>query len=151
MRTRRGRGRGRRVQQPTIVLVGNTIRAGPGARVGDRGVVDGVEYTIRDREELQSLIAEKRWAEVERTCTSLITDFSDLFRNAEDFTASISHWDTSSVTSMAGMFEGATAFNQPIGAWNTSSVTDKKETFYCATAFNQPIGAWNTSTVTDKQ
>ena len=92
MRTRRGQRR--RVEQPTIVLVGNTIRAGPGARVGDRGVVDGVEYTIRDREGLRRLIREKRWAEVERTCTSLITDFSELFRNAGDFNASISHWDT---------------------------------------------------------
>ena len=137
------------MQQPTIVLVGNTIRAGPGARVGDRGVVDGVEYTIRDREELQSLIAEKRWAEVERTCTSLITDFSELFRNAGDFNSSISHWDTSSVTDMHWMFAGAAAFNQPIGGWDTSSVTDMQLMFHGATAFNQPIGDWNTSSVTD--
>ena len=45
--------------------------------------MDGVEYTIRDREGLRRLIREKRWAEVERTCTSLITDFSELFRNGE--------------------------------------------------------------------
>ena len=135
--------------RPILVAVGNTIRAGPGARVGDRGVVDGVEYTIRDRAHLRRLIAEKRWAEVEQTCTSLITDFSELFRGAEDFNASISHWDTSSVTDMSRMFCGAIAFNQPIGAWNTISVTNMKEMFLVAAAFNQPIGDWDTSSVTD--
>ena len=127
----------------------STIRAGDDARVGDRWVVDGVEYTIRDRAELRRLIAEKRWAEVERTCTSLITDFSELFRGAEDFNASISHWDTSSVTDMRDMFYAATAFNQPIGDWNTSSVTNMAGMFRGAAAFNQPIGAWNTSSVTN--
>jgi surface protein len=113
--------RRRMQQEPKIVKVGNTIRAGPGAQVGDRGTVDGVEYTIRDREELRMLIEEGRWADVARTCTSLITDFSELFRLARDFNECISHWDTSSVTNMARMFRDATAFNQPIGDWDTRS------------------------------
>ena len=129
--------------------VGNTIRAGPGAQVGDRETVDGVEYTIRDREGLLNLIKYNEWADVARTCTSLITDFSELFRGARDFNECISHWDTISVTNMCGMFYGADAFNQPIGDWDTSSVTDMKEMFADATAFNQPIGDWNTSSVTD--
>ena len=140
--------RRRMQQEPKIVQVGNTIRAGPGAQVGDRGTVNGVEYTIRDREELRRLIEEERWADVARTCTSLITDFSALFRGARDFNECISHWDTSSVTNMQWMFEDACDFNQPIGAWNTSSVTDMGGMFAGATAFNQPIGAWNTSAVT---
>jgi surface protein len=115
--------RRRMQQEPKIVKVGNTIRAGPGAQVGDRGTVDGVEYTIRDREELRRLIEEERWADVARTCTSLISDFSELFRLARDFNECISHWDTSSVTDM-GDVRGATAFNQPIGDWDTSSVTN---------------------------
>jgi hypothetical protein len=65
---------------PKIVQDGPTIKAGPDAKVGDRGFVNGVEYTIRDGDELRRLIRAKRWADVERTCTSCITDFSGLFR-----------------------------------------------------------------------
>jgi len=128
---------------------GFTITATPTARVGDRGVVDGVEYTIRDREGLQRLIRERRWAEVERTCTTRISNMSFLFENARAFNQPIGNWDTSNVTNMWWMFAGAAAFNQPIGDWNTSSVTDMEGMFANAIAFNQPIGAWNTSSVTN--
>jgi hypothetical protein len=72
-------------QQPKIMLQGCTIKAGPGSSVGDRGVVNGIEYTIRDRDQLQMLIRQKEWDEVERTCTSFITDFSRLFERADEF------------------------------------------------------------------
>ena len=80
---------------------------------------------------------------------SQVTDFLGLFKQKNQFNASIGNWDTSSVTTMVDMFSQATAFNQDIGAWDTSSVTDAKYMFYFASSFNQDIGGWNTSKVTN--
>src|SRR6056300_607366 len=103
---------------------GFTIVATPRARIGDTGVIDGVQYVVRSERQLRSLIGQNKWSDVERTCTSRITN-------------------------MRQMFGGARAFNQPIGAWNTSQVRDMREMFYDARAFNKPIGQWNTSHVRD--
>ena len=46
--------------------------------------------------------------------TSLVTNMSSLFRNAQAFNADISEWDTAAVTDMSSMFYGAYAFNQYI-------------------------------------
>ena len=129
-----------------------TITATSAGRVGDSGVIDGTRYMIRSERQLRSLVRQKKWRDVARTCTSLITDFSDLFRGVRDFNASISHWDTSSVTNMRGMFHSAAEFNQPIGAWDTSSVRNMESMFsgyFPACTFNQPIGGWDTSSVTN--
>ena len=88
------------------------------------------------------------------SCTSGITDMSNLFRvgadypnNTNTFNADISHWDTSSVTTTFAMFDSSSAFNQDIGNWDTSSVTDMGSMFAAASAFNQAIGDWDTSSV----
>ena len=78
-----------------------------------------------------------------------VTDFSALFRGAENFNQPIGHWNTSNVTDMRLMFIWASNFNQAIGTWDTSSVTDMSHMFYSASLFNQPIGNWNTSNVTN--
>src|SRR5210317_1883808 len=128
---------------------GFTIVATPRARIGDTGVIDGVRYVVRSEQELRSLIQQKKWRDVERTCTSRITNMSDMFYEAETFNQSIGHWDTSNVRDMSDMFLGARAFNKPIGQWNTSNVRDMNGMFDGAHVFNQPIGAWNTSNVTE--
>lgn len=112
------------------------------AALGETGVVNGVTYTKRAREEITVENAAT-------TCTSGITDMSRLFYFQQEFNADIGHWDTGSVTNMSSMFEGAFAFNQPIGAWNTSNVTTMGRMFLAARSFNQPIGAWDTGKVTD--
>jgi surface protein len=81
--------------------------------------------------------------------TTLMSDMSGLFSDANSFNENIISWDTSNVTNMSSMFDDAFAFNQPIGSWNTSSVTNMSSMFYYASAFNRPIGSWNTSSVTD--
>ena len=89
------------------------------------------------------------------SCTSGITDMSNLFRatfgfsSDTSFNGNISHWDTSSATDMSHMFGGSSVFNQDIGNWNTSSVTNMNSMFLGASAFNQDIGSWDTSSVTD--
>ena len=82
-----------------------------------------------------------------RTCTSGITDMSNMFENKTNFDGDISHWDTSSVDDMSYMFFNADAFNQSIGEWDTSQVENMGSMFFGASAFNQPIGSWDTSQV----
>ena len=130
----------------TIVAVQSTnpIRR---ARIGDSGVIDGVRYVIRSEQELRSLIRQRKWNEVERTCTSYITNMSSMFSVAGTFNHPIGHWDTSRVTDMSGMFSNARAFNHPVGGWDTSRVTDMSAMFYGAYTFNHSLNRWDTSRV----
>ena len=112
-------------------------------------ILGNTTYTKRDRTQINT-------GNAATSCTSGITDMSNLFRvgadypnNTDTFNADISHWDTSSVTNMSLMFNSASAFNQDIGNWDTSSVTDMGSMFRAASAFNQAIGNWDTSSVTD--
>lgn len=114
----------------------------PEVPVGSSGVVNGRTYTKRTSDEITPLNAST-------TCTSGITDMSDMFSGLEEFNRDISSWDTSNVTIMTSMFQDAFAFNQSIGAWDTSNVTDMSVAFAGARAFDQNIGAWDTSNETD--
>ena len=80
--------------------------------------------------------------------TTLITDMSNMFSNANTFNSDISSWDTSRVENMDTMFNRAAAFNKNIGSWDTSNVTNMSYMFYFANAFNGNISSWNTSKVT---
>jgi len=75
--------------------------------------------------------------------TALITDMSELFKDAQSFNADISAWNTAAVTKMAGMFAGASRFNKAIGSWSTALVTDMSQMFYKANFFTQNVGTWN--------
>ena len=118
---------------------GITIRC-PEAEIGEQGVVNGVLYTKRSREQITLNNAGT-------TCTSGITNMSSMFFDASSFDQDISSWDTSLVTNMSFMFALASTFNQDIGAWETSAVTDMRSMFSSAGAFNQNIGGWNTTSV----
>ena len=80
--------------------------------------------------------------------TTLITDMSNMFSDANTFNSDISSWDTSGVENMSSMFNRAAAFNKNIGSWDTSNVTNMSYMFYFANAFNGNISSWNTSKVT---
>ena len=147
----------KRLQDVKVIKVPNR-RAGPGgftivatprARIGDSGVIDGRRYVVRSEQELRSLIAQRKWSDVELTCTSRITDMSAMFDNAFTFNQSIGAWDTSRVTNMSDMFGDARTFNQPIGAWDTSRVVDMGLMFHGASAFNRPVNGWDTSRVAE--
>ena len=115
------------------------------AEVGDTGEVNGTVYTKRTRDQINT-------ANAATTCTSGITDMSELFDGESSFNEDISTWDVSNVEEdMRTMFEGAFAFNQDIGAWDVSSVEDMRAMFGRAFAFNQDIGGWDVSSVTDME
>jgi surface protein len=118
----------------------------PNGKVGDVGVVNGVEYKVVDRETLLM----GGISDLSKVCTSLITDMSGLFRNSPFFNQPIGNWDVSNVIYMNEMFDydGDHQFNQPIGDWDVSSVTNMNRMFG-GTSFNQPIGNWNVSSVTN--
>ena len=109
----------------------------PAARVGDTGVVNGVEYKKRDRKGLLALVAASDDAELAKSCTSGVTDMSGMFKDATSFNQDISKWDTSSVTTMKEMFNGATSFNQDLSSWNVDKVGRS-----CTAFFGVSAGAW---------
>jgi hypothetical protein len=89
----------------------------PEAQVGDVRDVNGVLYTKRDRAALDALVAHTvsptDEVELARSCTTGVTDMSELFGEAvgskvsdpTTFNPDLSSWDTSSVTTMKEMFE----------------------------------------------
>ena len=154
----------------------------PNAAIGDSGSVNSIVYTKRSREEIYYLVTEEYlplepWEvaqNIERSCTSSITNFDSLFATrpahfnisswdvsdvtnmramfAESYSlpSDISNWDTSNVTDISYMFfEYMDDFNQDIGDWDTSSVTTMEAMFVYVTAFDQDIGGWDTSSVTN--
>lgn len=124
---------------------GITIKAHKWAKIGDQGIIDDVLYTIVDKDSLLVMI-EKGYF-VNRVCTSLMTDMSELFLHRRAFNQDISNWDVSNVSNMASMFQDAESFNQPIGVWDVSNVTRMEFMFSGANSFNQPIGTWDVSKV----
>ena len=125
---------------------GVTIKAYDWSEVGDKGIIDGVEYTVVDEATLRQMVANDE--DVTKVVTTKITDISSLFKEKNQFNQGISNWDTSNVTDMSAMFS-TSPFNQDIGDWDTSNVTNMSGMFYSTTAFNQNIGSWDTSSVTN--
>jgi len=132
---------------------GVTIKAKEWAEVGMTGVVDGITYTIVDREMLDVIIYEgfdlnnnQFINDVTKVCTSKITDMEFLFATYP-FNQDISNWDVSNVDTMRGLFQ-MTPFNQDISNWDISNVTDM-ELMFASSIFNQDISNWDVSNVTD--
>ena len=134
---------------------GVTIKAKDWAVVGETGIINGITYTIVNRETLVNMIDNSE--DLTRICTSRIVDMSSLFMDYENFNQNINSWDTTNVTTMSYMFFEATSFNQDISYWNVSNVTDmslmftRQITFGASEPllFNQDLGSWDVSSVTD--
>jgi len=126
---------------------GITIKSYDWANVGDKGTIDGVEYTIVNEATLREMVANKE--DVTNVVTSKVTNMIRMFVQAARFNQDIGNWDTSNVFDMQNMFGGASSFNQDIGSWDTSKVTNMSGMFILTPAFNQDIGSWNTSSVFD--
>lgn len=115
--------------------------------VGDKFELEGIEYTVADREMLDKALANGE--DLTKFCTSKVTDMNLMFSGASAFNQDIGDWDVSNVTDMLNMFVNAIAFNRDIGNWDVSSVTNMMNMFCGASAFNQDIGKWNVSNVTN--
>jgi surface protein len=131
------------VFEPLFTLHDNEVTVlCPYAEVGATGTINGIEYTKRSKE----LITPEN---ASSTCTSGITDMSQLFYAESMFNEDISHWDVSSVTDMSEMFYYASRFNQELREWDVSNVENMTFMFRAAAAFNQDIGSWDVSDVTN--
>eukprot|EP00546_Thalassionema_frauenfeldii_P003428 CAMPEP_0178938026 /NCGR_PEP_ID=MMETSP0786-20121207/26102_1 /TAXON_ID=186022 /ORGANISM="Thalassionema frauenfeldii, Strain CCMP 1798" /LENGTH=105 /DNA_ID=CAMNT_0020616699 /DNA_START=454 /DNA_END=767 /DNA_ORIENTATION=- len=53
---------------------------------------------------------------------SLLTDFTKMFCQLQNFNEDISDWDMTNVTYLDRMFQQAYLFNQDLSKWNTSQV-----------------------------
>jgi hypothetical protein len=89
----------------------------PEAAVGDAREVNGVLYTKRDRAALDDLVTASPTDEVElaRSCTTGVTDMSELFGDSINFASKVSD---------------PTTFNPDLSSWDTSSVTNMRYMFY---------------------
>ena len=132
---------------------GVTIKACDDANIGDVGTINGVEYTVVDREMLDVIIYEgfdlnnnQFINDVTKVCTSKITDMEALFATYP-FNQDISNWDVSNVDTMRSLFS-QTPFNQDISKWDVSSVTDM-EVMFAGSIFNQDISNWDVGNVND--
>ena len=85
------------------------------------GDVSGKTYTAVSETQLRAL--DTTTDDYTVVCTSLVTNISEMFRDASSFNQDIGSWDTSKVTNMRFMFFNASAFNQNIGSWDVSNVT----------------------------
>jgi len=142
----------------------NTTCLCPDAEIGDLGTINinGQLRTFTKRSEnmLRGLVnADINNQQIALTCTSAVTDMSNLFKDKTDFNQTLEHWDVSNVANMSGMFENATSFNIPVdedadlmsefsssnlllSGWDVSNVTDMDFMFKNATVFNQDISMW---------
>tara|TARA_B110000438_G_C15729123_1_gene613460 strand:+ start:52 stop:1149 length:1098 start_codon:yes stop_codon:yes gene_type:complete len=138
---------------------GVTIIARDWAVIGDSGVINGINYTIVDREILEVMVTNNE--DVTQVCTSKIIDMqgmfnpyaystenNEIFNKVADFNQPIGNWDVSNVTDMTYMFK-STEFNQDIGSWDVSNVTNMLGMFYKNHSFDQDIGSWNVGNVTN--
>ena len=130
---------------------GVTVKARDWAEIGEKGTINGVEYTLIDEATLRQMVADNK--DVTKVVTTKVTNMSKLFEGKLSFNQNIKSWDTSNVTTMQGMFayngDDGMAFNQDISNWDVSNVTDMSSMFVRARNFNQNIGSWNVSNVTD--
>jgi surface protein len=125
---------------------GVTIKAFDWTIVGDKGIINGIEYTIVSAAELKNTV--KSDADYSKFCTTKITDMSDMF-SGKTAIRDITKFDVSNVTNMKGMFSSCTSFNQDISIWDVSKVTNMTGMLLNCYKFNQDIGKWNLSKVTE--
>ena len=79
---------------------------------------------------------------------SSVTDMSNMFFGAINFTSDLSQWDVSNVTDMEAMFYSASIFNSDLSRWNVGNVTNMQSMFYDAFIFNSDLSRWLVSNVT---
>lgn len=82
-------------------------------------------------------------ANIQTAVNEWLTDSSTATTTYGDIT----QWDTSVITNMTELFKDATTFNEDISAWNVSNVTNLTRMFENASNFNQNIGVWDVSNV----
>lgn len=75
-------------------------------------------YRPVTKKELKFLVQDK-FINLGDIDTSLITDMSGMFKNAQSFNKSLNNWDVFNVEKMLGMFVGAKKFNQNLNDWST--------------------------------
>ena len=72
------------------------------AALGEKGLVNGKEYTVVDDQILRSMIQNDE--DVTCVCTSLVENMTELIKDKDQFNQDISSWDTSNVIYMQAMF-----------------------------------------------
>ena len=137
---------------------GVTIKAKDWAVLGDSGSINGITYTIVDRQTLENMI--RSGEDVTNVCTSLISNMQSMISGSQlpvntggeitylDFNQDISSWDVSNVTNMKYMFKWSN-FDHDISHWDVGNVSSMQDMFKDNFNFNQDLGNWDVSNVID--
>lgn len=133
--------------QMTLYLDTNgvTIKAYEWANVGDRGVIENVEYVIVDESQLREIVSDNE--NFENICTSKVTNLSGLFFAYQSSNYRIKSWDVSNVEDMSEMFYDSNYFDD-VSYWDTSSVLNMQGIFGLMRN-NWNISNWDVSNVTN--
>lgn len=121
----------------------------PTAAVGEKGVVNGIEYEAVDNALLRQRRDEGK--DMSKVCTSKVQNMNAIFLGAGSFNQDIRNWDVGNVENMSLIFFEASSFNQDIGIWDVSNVTNMNAMFTKALSFNGEIGNWDVGNVTDME
>ena len=120
---------------------GVTIKAYDWAEVGDKGIINGIEYTVVNNLTIEGELTDNNI----NLCTTLVTNMSNLFKDKTTFSSDIGFWDTSNVNSMGGMFFRASSFNQDLSGWCVDNISSEPSNFSLNSVLensNKPI--WGT-------
>jgi surface protein len=142
---------------------GVTIKC-PDASIGEKGTLNGKEYTVVDNTILREMIADDE--DITCVCTSKVSEMKG--RVLPDFNNCLVNDDIKCPTNKTYVSffwnlknarevyydteikkDFFTQFNQDISSWDTSGVIDMSGMFAGCMTFNYDIKYWDTSNVTD--
>lgn len=75
------------------------------------------------------------------------TNFSNLFKDLEEFNCDISRWNVSQGKNFTNMFLGCRNFNQDLSGWDMSSAENLNMMFYKCSEFTSDLSKWKVDNV----
>jgi surface protein len=121
---------------------GVTIKAYDWAIVGDKGIINNIEYKVVNIGELSDMI--KKGEDYSKVCTTFIYSMNWLFY-LKYIRYDISSWDIRNVRELGKTFERSLNIGD-LSNWDTSNVWSMENTFFGAEV-NFDLSKWNVSKV----
>lgn len=106
-----------------------------------------VGFNIQSYNNLSEAILANDCDDVENWDISQMTDFSELFKDTNNFNCDLTSWDVSNITNMNYLFKNSINFSGNISNWNIENVIDMSNLFYNLSNSTLSISNWNPKNV----